>query len=114
LAFGRSLKSPIDPAKTWPALQHRLKLGEVNVGAVVELPFTGPNGHLEVAEDTSGNIYILDSSTGVFKLPAGSITKVQLPFTGLNGPLGVAVDRAGSLYVTDSNNNRVLKLPVQQ
>ncbi len=78
---------------------------------VVELPFTGLRNPGSVAVDTSGDIYITDSSNDrVLELRAGSSTPIELPFTGVHDPTDVAVDTIGNVYVTEYTNNRVAKL----
>jgi uncharacterized protein (TIGR03437 family) len=71
-----------------------------------------------LAFDSSGNLYIADSSNNrVRKVAGGIITTVlgtgdagaALP-NQLNLPTGVAVDSAGNLDVADSNNQRIQQL----
>ena len=81
---------------------------------------------MAVAVDSSGNLYIADSSNGRIRkvTPAGIITTVAggavLPiYSGDGGPAvgagiflpgGVAVDSAGNLYIADIGNNRIRKV----
>ena len=66
----------------------------------------------DVAVDTSGNVYVTDSSDNrVTKFVRASHTSKTLPFNGINHPQGLAVDSTGNVYVVDAGNNRVLKLP---
>jgi len=76
----------------------------------VELPFPDTSVFGTVAVDTAGNVYTIDSSDRIVKLPAGSNTPIPLPFTGLKGPQDVAVDSAGNIYVNDFGGNRVIEL----
>lgn len=80
-------------------------------GVQITLPFTGLNNPRQVAVDSSGNIYIADSSNNrVLKetLSGGSYTQTTIG-TSLKSPLGVAVDAAGNVYIADSDNGRLLK-----
>jgi serine/threonine protein kinase, bacterial len=66
----------------------------------------------DVAVDSAGNIYAVDSlHKRVRELPTGSTTQVDLPFgEGVGNPEGgIAVDSGGNIYVADQY--RVLKLP---
>ncbi len=94
-------------------------------GAATSAELNYPSG---VAVDSSGNIYIGDTSnerirkvtvsTGVITTVAGNGT---LGYSGDGGaatsaelgyPWGVAVDSSGNIYIGDSNNNRVRKVTV--
>jgi len=76
-----------------------------------------------VAVDSSGNVYVADSSNnrirkvspaGVVTTFAGSGNATFAEGTGTNAsfrnPQGVAIDSSGNLYVADANNNRIRKI----
>jgi len=77
-----------------------------------------------VALDSSGNLYIADSSYNlVSEVSNGAINTVAGtgiagfgadggPATSaeLSGPVGVAVDSAGNLYIADAGNNRIRRV----
>ena len=77
-----------------------------------------------VAVDTSGNVYIGDTSNNrVRKVSGGNITTVagtgapgysgdggQATSAQLNLPKAVAVDAQGNLYIADYGNNRIRKV----
>jgi uncharacterized protein (TIGR03437 family) len=82
-------------------------------------------GAAGIALDPSGNAYISDGSSMVYKLsPQGVVTAVAgggkpSQFLGdggpatsatLVGPQGVALDRAGNLYIADTLHNRIRKV----
>ena len=80
----------------------------------------------EMAFDSAGNLYIVDSSNNVIrKVHAGITTTVagngDSGYSGdggaatsatFSGPTGVAVDAAGNLYIADPNNDRIRKVDV--
>ncbi len=75
----------------------------------------------DIAEDKSGNLYVLkilyrypdypyDSNRSVIqKFNSNGVLLTQLPSVDLRFPHGIAVDNAGHVYVTDSMNNRIQK-----
>jgi sugar lactone lactonase YvrE len=83
--------------------------------------FSGPLG---VAIDSSGNIYVADTSNDVIRkiTPSGVVSTLAgtpgkagaTDGTGsaarFNGPSGIAVDTAGIVYVTDMQNGTVRKI----
>jgi sugar lactone lactonase YvrE len=82
------------------------------------------NNPIGIAIDSSGNLYISDTSNDrVRKVSGGVITTVAgdgiWGFSGDNGlainaslsyPTGVAIDNSGNLYIADSSNYRVRKV----
>jgi hypothetical protein len=83
----------------------------------------GFNGIMEMAIDSSGNVYVGDTgnnrirkvtSAGVVTTLAGSGTASYGDGTGtnsgFNNPYGVAVDSFGNVYVADFNNHRIRKI----
>ena len=112
---------------------------EVSNGVITTLAgngtqgFSGDNGPAtsaqlnrpyEVAADSAGNIYIVDTGNSrVRKVSNGAITTVAgngfVGYGGDNGPAtsaelfypqGIAVDSAGNIYIADTNNYRVRKV----
>lgn len=92
-----------------------------------ELSFTDLHHPTGVAVDTSGNVYVTDTTGGtppdpragaVWMLPAGSAAPTQLSFPGLGWPDSMAVDAGGDVYVTaadgQDSNNRAWKLAAGQ
>jgi len=66
-----------------------------------------------VAEDASGNLYIVDSLNSVIRIvnTSGVITTVQsTPVMNLLNPVGIAVDPSGDIYVSDTGNQIVKKI----
>ncbi len=83
---------------------------------------------MQLALDSSGNLYIADATNNrVLYYPAGITTATRVygqpgftTNTGNNGgvsatslsyPAGVALDGSGNLFVADDSNNRVLMFP---
>ena len=80
------------------------------------------NSPTDVAVDTSGNVYVVDSLNNSIRLIdtkqnvttlAGSSTQApgntdgESYYVGFNRPYGIAIDSKNNLYVTDSGNNCV-------
>ena len=75
-----------------------------------------------IGRDTSGNVYVADSSNHrIRKITAGRVvstlacsTRGHMDGTDasarFNGPTGVAIDSAGNVYVADRSNNRIRKV----
>lgn len=67
-----------------------------------------------VAVDSSGRVYIADTSHNqIVVLSAagnGSVVSMTGLSPALSAPAGVAVDEAGNLYICDTGNNRVVKV----
>jgi len=84
--------------------------------------------HTGLAFDSSGNLYITDSTdnrirkvnpSGLISTFAGSGTLGSAGFSGdqgpainaqLSSPEGVAVDSAGNVYIADTGNGRIRKV----
>jgi uncharacterized protein (TIGR03437 family) len=79
----------------------------------------------QMAVDTHGNVYIVDTSNERIRVVSSSGTISTLAGNGiaastgdggpaakasLNRPSGVAVDGAGSVYISESNGNRIRKI----
>ena len=56
------------------------------------------------ADESIGNVYVIDRQNNRGAEGAGRPSQEMLPFNGLSSPQGVAVDAAGTLYGTDVNN----------
>lgn len=82
--------------------------------------FSFPNS---VAVDTSGNVYVTDSSNNIIRkinskglvtTLAGSKTKGakngKAKTAMFNDPTGIAVDHSGNLYIADMNNHLIRKI----
>ena len=90
-------------------------------GAATSVQLNHPKG---VAVDTSGNVYIADTTNNcVRKVSGGNISQVAgggassaCSFAGaatsvlFNQPLGLAIDGSGNLYVSEQNGNCVRKV----
>ncbi|MBJ8344307.1 serine/threonine-protein kinase PknD [Antrihabitans sp. YC2-6] len=75
------------------------------------VPFTGVSLVVDIAVDSSGNVYVTDAQNSrVLMLANGVGQQVVLPFDDLVDPTGVAVNEAGDVFVADSGNSRVLEL----
>lgn len=82
-------------------------------GTQSTVPATGLSGPMGAAVDSSGNLYITDTTHNrIVKItPAGVQTVVSLSPLTVGSPQGLAFDGLGNLYVSDSTGNRVVKLP---
>ncbi len=61
-----------------------------------------------VAVDATGDLFVTDVYSGLFKVTAtGTITML----TTLPGLRGVAVDGSGTVYAADPDHNRIWKAP---
>lgn len=70
--------------------------------------FTGPTG---AAVDSSGNVYVADTSTKTIrKISSGFVSTIKTP-AALNSPFGIAVNPVdGSLIVTEYHGNTVERM----
>lgn len=122
-------------------LNHRIRKVTATTGIITTVAGTGIQGYsgdgslatsanlnnpIEVAVDSSGNIYFADfSNQRIRKVTAstGIITTVAgngiLGYGGdgsaatsanLNNPYGVALDVSGNIYIVDRNNHRIRKV----
>jgi len=62
-----------------------------------------------VAVDSSGNIYIADTSNNAIKKIDTSGNVATLVDSGLSSPSGVAVDSSGNIYIADTYNHTIKK-----
>jgi len=74
--------------------------------------FSSPQGG--VAVDSSGNVYVADSSSNRIQkiTPAGVVTTFAGDGTTeqFNFPFSVAVDSSNNIYVADWGNHRIRKI----
>jgi len=82
-----------------------------DLGTATDAQLSNP---VAVVVDSSGNIYIADSSNNVIReVVAGYIYTIvgssATPFIQLIHPDGLALDSAGNLYIADTGNRRILK-----
>ncbi len=64
----------------------------------------------EVAADSSGNLYVLETANSIRVInAAGTINTVPLSAT-LGLPQGLATDLADNVFISDTGNNRILEL----
>jgi sugar lactone lactonase YvrE len=79
------------------------------VEAQTVIPSTA--GGIGVAVDGSGNVYIADGNSTVYKETpsAGGYAQSIVANSGLNEPQGIVVDGSGNVYFADGATNRVLK-----
>jgi sugar lactone lactonase YvrE len=94
-----------------------------NTAGLSATNLSGPSG---TAVDSSGNLYVADTSNNrVLMFPPGSTTATRVygqngsfttanfgaTATSLNTPYGIALDGSGNLWVADYGNARVLMFP---
>jgi sugar lactone lactonase YvrE len=70
---------------------------------------TGLAGPGDLATDSAGNLYIVDTGAGSLIRVAPNGTQ-STAATGFLQPQGVAVDNARNLYVADTDNRRIVKI----
>jgi kumamolisin len=117
---GNQLIRKITPAKLVSTLAGRAGRSGSTNSTGTNARFYNPQG---VAVDSSGNVYVADSSNnmirkitsaGVVTTLAGSTTSGSTDGTGtaarFNYPVDVAVDSSGNVYVADTNNNTIRKI----
>ncbi len=64
-----------------------------------------------VAVDGLGDVFVADSSNGVFEIPANGSGQTLLYNPTSSQPTGVAVDGAGDLFISDSGLHQVVEYP---
>ncbi|MFF2481308.1 S-layer homology domain-containing protein [Paenibacillus sp. NPDC058071] len=104
--------TPVYAAETWSQFGRTGPVVNSNLGG-----FSTPKG---VAVDSSGNVYVADTSNHrIQKLTLSTNTWSEWKKIGgstgnglgeFNGPSAVAVDSSGNVYVADSGNHRIQKL----
>jgi sugar lactone lactonase YvrE len=105
--FVLALASLLLPVAARAQTAHLSSGAQINLGTGLLLP----NG---VAVDSSGNVFVTDSSHALVKeiLAPGYSTTVAI--ATLNGnflyPTGIAIDTAGNLFVADGNNGTIKKI----
>ncbi len=86
-----------------------------NTGGVVppKMPVlaSGLHSPADLTVDAAGNIYFVDNSNNVKKIPASGGAPVIVG-SGFSTPAGIAADAAGNIYVADFNNSAIKKIPV--
>ena len=70
---------------------------------------TGLDLPKSVAIDSTGNLYIADTSNGRLRM-VGTTGIISTLLSGLDLPKGVAVDALGNIYIANTDNNIILKL----
>ncbi|WP_217132726.1 hypothetical protein [Leucobacter chinensis] len=83
-------------------------------------PKPAPDPPLGITVDTTGNLYVVDSSNNRIRkiTPDGMVSTVAGTDMGgfadgsadqakFAGPVGISIDTSGNVYVTDSGNNRI-------
>nr|WP_154984450.1 S-layer homology domain-containing protein [Paenibacillus xylanexedens] len=112
IACSSILEIPVYAAETWSQFGRIGSVSSSNPGG-----FASPKG---VTVDSSGNVYVADSSNHrIQKLTLSTNTWSEWKKVGggagsglgeFNSPCAVAVDSSGNVYVADSGNHRIQKL----
>jgi DNA-binding beta-propeller fold protein YncE len=72
---------------------------------------SGFNYPAGVAVDSSGNVFVADTSNNAVKeILAPAYTTVNTRGSGFSGPFGVGVDGSGNVFVADALNNAVKEI----